>query len=156
MGEILQMLPHPGRRGSDRARDELVDRYIEDLSRASRGTTNDRVIDRMVPQVFAAKLTGSLLQTPVSGRTWWEYDWEEVERSATGGTWISVTYGRTSTRSGKAWNCYETTVNDDGGNIGPGTVARLEYPIDSVVEMHIDPAGRAWFDKPNPVEVICP
>jgi hypothetical protein len=155
MGEILQMLPTPGRRGSERARDEAIDRYIEDISRSSRQATPDRTVDRLVPQVFAAKITASFLQSPVSGRTWWEYEWLEVERSATGGTWVAVNFGRSSGRSGKAWNCYETTVNDDGGNIGPGTVSRLEYPIDSVVEMHIDPAGRAWFDKANPVEVIC-
>lgn len=68
--------------------------------------------------------------------------------------WTDVTVGgRNSTRNGIAWNSYETSIVDDGGNIIPATPIRLAYPNNAVVKMIIDPSGRAWFDKPNPVQI---
>lgn len=158
MSELLQMIPMPSRRANDSARDDIIDRYIDEINRVARGSSQDlkgERVDRLVPQLFAAKITSSALQTPVLGRAWWEYDWIEVERSASGGSWTTVNYGRSSTRQGKAWNAYELSIDNDGGNIGPAGVSRLEYPIDAIVPMYIDPAGRAWFNEVNPIEISC-
>jgi len=155
--QLLQLLPGPtARRQGDAWRQleeqlEKIDRTLYGSSRTA--STADRAEDRLVPQVFAARITGSTSQAPVGGKSWWLYTWEEVERAATGGTWNTVTSGRTSTRSGTAWNAYETTIADDGGNIVPSVPVRLAYPTNAVVEMIIDPAGRAWFDKPNPIQI---
>lgn len=135
---------------------DRLDEVARQLNGSSRtASTSDRAEDRLVPQVFAAKITATSLEIPVLGRSWWTYSWVEVERDAAGGTWTTVVSGRDSTKCGVAWNAYETSIDDDGGNIGPATVVRLEYPIDSIVPMWIDPAGRAWFNEANPVEINC-
>jgi hypothetical protein len=114
----------------------------------------DRSMDRLVPQVFSAQITGATSQTALSAsRHWWTYTWKEVERDSTGGTWTDVQYGRTSTANGVAWNAYETSVDDDGGNDVTATPVRLAYPTNSIVPMFIDPAGRPWFCMPSPVEI---
>jgi hypothetical protein len=114
-------------------------------------------LDRLVPQVFSAGITGSTLQTPVSGRTWWLYTWQEVERTAVGDTFPTVSYGRTDQIYGEAVNAYEVSAADNGDNIVPGTssVSRLAIPVGRVVDMVVDPAGRAWFTEQNPVEISC-
>lgn len=155
--QLLQLLPvGTSRRQGDAWRElelrlEEIDRIVGGASRTS--TTADRSEDRLVPQVFAARITASTSQSPVGGKTWWLYDWEEVERSASGGTWNTVLYGRNSTRSGTAYNSYETSIADNGGNVVTSTPVRLAYPTSAVVEMIIDPSGRAWFDKPNPIQI---
>ena len=155
--KISQLLPNSvARRQADAWRElesqlSEIDRIVNSASRTA--STPDRAEDRLVPQVFAAKILGSSSQAPVGGKAWWTYTWEEVERAATGGTWNTVSNGRNSTRSGVAWNSYETTIANDGGNIIPATPTRLAYPTNAVVEMIIDPAGRAWFENPNPVEI---
>jgi hypothetical protein len=155
--KLLQLLPSSVARKQADAWRELesqlseIDRIVNSASRTA--STPDRAEDRLVPQVFAAKILGSSSQAPVGGKAWWTYTWEEVERAATGGTWNTVSNGRNSTRSGVAWNSYETTIANDGGNIIPATPTRLAYPTNAVVEMIIDPAGRAWFENPNPVEI---
>tara|TARA_R110000868_G_scaffold350809_1_gene612163 strand:- start:47 stop:529 length:483 start_codon:yes stop_codon:yes gene_type:complete len=157
--KLSQLLPSSVARKQADAWRELesqlseIDRIVNGASRTA--SSPDRAEDRLVPQVFAAKIIGSSAQTPVGGKNWWLYSWEEVERSATGGTWATVSNGRKSTRSGTAYNSYETTIANNGGNILTVTPTRLAYPTNAVVQMIIDPAGRAWFDNPNPVQ-ICP
>lgn len=160
MSEILQMLPHPSRRGAERARDELLDKYMEEINRIGRGSSHDPKgdrVDRLVPQVFIARVDAvGLGSAPGDLRTWWTYSWEEYERTSVVGAFVLVPHGRTSVRSGNAINLYELSVDDDGGNVGPATQIRLAIPGRSYVEMHLDPSGRAWFDRMNPVEIVCP
>jgi hypothetical protein len=167
MGQDFLQLMSPGEmrrsgdawRGLDHRLSDL-DRILQGASRSS--SSSDRTTDRMVPQVFAARITASSSQVAISGtRHWWLYDWKEVERDATAPqTWNDVAFGRKSydTMTAQIYNdyainAYETSIDDDGGNLIPSTPVRLPYPTGSVVEMIIDPAGRAWFDKPNPVEI---
>lgn len=155
--QLLQLLPPSSVRRNGEAWRELddrlqqIDRFIYGSSRTASST--DQAQDRLVPQVFAAKITGSSSQAPVGGKSWWTYNWVEVERDAAGGTWTTVTNGRDNTKCGTAWNAYETSIADDGGNIIPSVPVRLAYPTNAVVEMIIDPAGRAWFDRPNPIQI---
>ena len=114
-------------------------------------------MDRIVPQVFAAAITGATAQAPVSGRDWWLYEFQEVERTATGDTFPTVSSGRTDLLYGEAVNAYEVSADNDGDNIVTGTsaITRLQIPVGRVVNMVIDPAGRSWFSEQNPVEVSC-
>lgn len=114
-----------------------------------------RYEDRLVPQVFLAKILTATSQTPISSKNWWIYDWKEVERDATGGTISDVNFGRNSTKNGTAWNVYEVSVANNGGNVVGTTVTRLVVPSDAVVPMTIESTGRAVFWFPNPVQV-CP
>ena len=114
-----------------------------------------RYEDRLGPQVFLAQITAATSQTPVSSRNWWTYAWKEVERDDTGGTVSDVDFGRSSSKNGVAWNIYEVSVNNDGGNTVGTTVTRLVVPTDAVVPMTIESTGRAVFWFPNPVQV-CP
>lgn len=157
--ELLQLLPiGQQRRQSDAWK--YIERKLDDLSRgdqsgARTASQSDRQIDRLVPQVFAAKITSSSSQAPISAtRNWWLYSWVEVERTDAGvSTWTVLTSGRDSTYNGTAINSYETTIDDDGGNAITAVPVRLPYPTNAVVEMIIDSNGRAWFDKPNPVQI---
>ena len=155
--KLSQLLPSSVARKQADAWRELesqlseIDRIVNGASRTA--STPDRAEDRLVPQVFAAQITGATSQTAIGGKNWWLYNWEEVERSATGGTWNIVSNGRKSTRNGTAYNSYETTIANDGGNTIPSIPIRLVYPTNAVVQMIIDPAGRAWFDNPNPVQI---
>jgi hypothetical protein len=155
--ELLQFLP-PGqkRSGMIGPLNEEVNRAIArtraNVARTS--TETDRSMDRLVPQVFSAEITSATAQTPLSAsRRWWTYQWKEVERDATGGTWSDVSPGRTNSGYGVAWNFYELSVDDDGGNTVTSTPVRLSIAVGRVVTMHIDPAGRPWFNEVNPVEI---
>ncbi|MFZ9311584.1 MAG: hypothetical protein ACO24O_08800 [Arenimonas sp.] len=130
-----------------------IDRIIYGSARTA--STPDRAEDRLVPQVFAARITANTVLSS-TGRLEWEYSWEEVERTTTASSWATVISGRNNTKNGKARNAYETSIANDGGNTGPGTVTRLPYPTSAVVMMVIDPNGRPWFDGPNPVTITCP
>jgi len=59
-----------------------------------------------------AKITSSTAITGASNR--WEYDWEEVEPTAS--AFQTKTGGYTSTSKGKAWNLCESF--NDGGTVG--------------------------------------
>ncbi len=118
----------------------------------------DRWSDRIVPQVFSARITGSTAKTPIaSSWDWWEYDWQEVQRDATSGTWTTVTDGRSNSKNGKAWNAWETSVGNSGGSVLPAstTVTRLAIPTNLVVDMVVDFKGRAWFTEQNPLQSEC-
>lgn len=156
--ELLQLLPPmQQRRQADAWR--FVERRLEGLARQDSSSSRtasqaDGSIDRLVPQVFAAKITSSSSQAPISAtRNWWLYSWVEVERASTPPTWNVLANGRTSTVNGTAINSYETTIDDDGGNLISAVPTRQPYPDNAVVEMIIDPNGRAWFDRPNPVQI---
>lgn len=155
--ELLQFLP-PGQKksGAINQINEEVNRAIArtraNVARTS--TETDRSMDRLAPQVFSAQITGASSQTPLSAsRHWWTYNWKEVERDASGGTWTDVTSGRTNSAYGVAWNFYEISVDDDGANNVISTPTRLSIPSGQVVTMHIDPAGRPWFNQINPVDI---
>lgn len=159
--DLLQMLPS-GQRGLSgqlsRAQEDISDLARRVRSGEYRTSDPDRWSDRLVPQVFAARITASTAKTPLATSwDWWEYDWVEVERSATTGSWTTVTDGRSNAKNGKAWNAWETSVGNSGGSIVPSstTVSRLSIPNNLVVDMVIDFRGRAWFTEQNPLQSSC-
>ena len=102
--------------------------------------------------------------TSLPNRTYWKYEWAEVEAiGAERETWCTpLTSGNTArlgdeTTETWAINVFEMGVDDAGGDVAPGaaTVNRLQIPQYSIVTMHIDPNGRAWFCEKNPIEVVC-
>ena len=159
MAEDILQLISPGDRRRNGEAWAAVSKSVNDQLRRARAaaktdTEADKNQDRLIPQVFPAKITGSTAQTALSGtRFWWTYQWEEVERDASGGTWTVLTNGRTQTLCGDAWNVYETTIDNAGGNTISITPVRIAVTTNSVVTMNVDPNGRPWFDRINPVEV---
>lgn len=156
--DTLQLLGPGGPRRQQswddlRRQSEENRRRLDTVAKTNRDA--GRYEDRLVPQVFLAQLTAASSQAAVSGRNWWTYEWKEVERDDTGGTFSDVDFGRNSSKNGVAWNVYETSVDNDGGNTVGTTVTRLVVPMDAVVPMTIESTGRAVFWFPNPVQV-CP
>ena len=104
-----------------------------------------------------AELLAASGPTLVGGYKVWTYTWRQVDRPTSGAGWTTTVGGRTSTVYGSAYNQYEVSVPDDGGNIPPAgvTITRLQYPL-SVVPMFFDLNDRPWFAMPNPLQTVCP
>lgn len=160
MSLLQQMFPN---RNGSKAAVEKFERDLADAMRrvnanSPRVNEPDRWSDRLVPQVFAARITASTAQTALGASwIWWEYDWVEVERNATAGTWTTVSNGRSNAKNGKAWNAWETSIGNSGGSVFPSgtTITRLAVPNSVVVDMVIDFRGRAWFSEQNPLQSVC-
>ena len=104
-----------------------------------------------------AELLTATGPTLVGGNSVWTYTWQQVDRPAAGAGWIATVGGRTSGVYGAAYNQYEVSVPDNGGNIPPTgvTLTRLQYPL-SIVPIFFDANNRPWFSMPNPLQAVCP
>lgn len=97
---------------------------------------------------FKAQITGAAGPYTAGSKTYWSYSWLEV---------VSVGIARNSTDNGAALNEFELSVENSGGNVVPAsaTLTRKKIPTDTVLPMHLDETGEAWFCLPNPLEVTC-
>lgn len=136
--------------------------------------------DRAVHCTFAAMILGVTDDSPLHpsptcdlegttgssrlNRQYWKYEWIEVEALDTEReTWCTPLASGFTPRSGDeasgtwAINIYEHGVEDSGGSIAVAstTITRLPIPTFSLVTMHIDQFGQAWFCQPNPLQIEC-
>lgn len=151
---------------SQRFRDELSlmrDAMIESASRLKLAESGIRSLsDRHQTQIdtsMFATITGVISETGITylGRKYWEYQWSEATWN--GSAIVTPTGPRTSVSFSTALNIYELGMANDGGNTTSvvGTTSnRLRIPNGTFVRLFIEGDGTVWFDRVNPIGVVCP
>ena len=119
----------------------------EDCCECNHGTTHT---------IFKAKILNVISETGLTGGTcvgkYWEYTWIELLAPS------STATARSYALSGdKAYNVYECSIPDSGGNTVPSgsTIVRKRIPNNAIVPMYLDEEGKPWFHMENPLQVTC-
>jgi len=91
------------------------------------------------------------------GYPFYAYGWTEVEWDGSNGFSVKPS-GKNSGTYGAAFNTYEVTADEDGGNVFNGlapTIVRLVIPSNHVVLLLLRQDGYPLFYAPSPIELTC-